>query len=385
MKFSCKTSELLQAIQLVGRAIGSQQTLPILGNILFVVEGKRCTVSATDLELSIVSSFEAEVENEGSITLPAKAIVNFAQYNSNPTVLFETVEGTQMRCTSKHARTMISGEAAGEYPTISSLKKETSFSLPAGPLLTALNKVTFASAKASLRPVLSGVYIRAEKGKLIFVATDSYRLSEYSIDAHGAGEDISCIAPTKVLEELKLILGIQKTDAKGKKKDDAEKEMTVGDVHISLSSQQIELRVGHTTLLSRLIEGNFPNYQQIIPKEENTQATLSTNELLTVVKRMHYFAKEVNNNLTFDIKKEGGIHINTPQTQLGRDEAELGAAVTGAEGKIALSSTYLLDFLNHADDDVVVLTLTDSLRPAVFRLPNNPNYLHLIMPLRLQD
>src|SRR3990167_9751906 len=119
MKFSCSTSDLLQALTLVSRAIGSQQALPILGNILMVAEGKRCTVSATDLELSIVTSFEAKIENEGSITVPAKAILNFAQYNNDPEVLLETSEGTQLKCTSKHAKTLISGEVATEYPTIS--------------------------------------------------------------------------------------------------------------------------------------------------------------------------------------------------------------------------------------------------------------------------
>ncbi len=118
MKFSCNTSEFLQSLQLVSRAIGSQQALPILGNILFEAKGISCTVSATDLEVSIIASFPATIEQEGSITVPAKAILNFAQYNNDAEVTLETQEGTQMRCTSKHAKTMIAGEAATEYPTI---------------------------------------------------------------------------------------------------------------------------------------------------------------------------------------------------------------------------------------------------------------------------
>src|SRR3989344_8615158 len=163
MKFSCKKEDLLQALNLVSRAIGSQQALPILGNILMEAEGKRCTVSATDLELSIITSFESKIENEGSLTIPAKAILNFAQYNNDPEVLLETSEGTQLKCTSNHAKTFIAGEAATEYPTIAAVEKLTSFSLPLSPLLHALHLVTFSSTRTSLRPVLSGVYLRSEK------------------------------------------------------------------------------------------------------------------------------------------------------------------------------------------------------------------------------
>jgi len=386
MKFSCNTSEFLQALHLVSHAISGQQALPILGNILLSAEGKRCTVSATDLELSIVTHFEAQIENEGAITIPAKAILNFAQYNQDSEVLLETSEGTQMKCTSKHAKTLISGEAASEYPTITSVEKEYSFSLDVAPLLEALNKVTFASAKSTLRPVLSGVYLRAEKGSLIFVATDSYRLSEYKIPVDKGAGDISCIIPTKVLEELKVVLGASKEDKKedGKGDEAKSKKGMPTKVEITLGSQQIEITIGHTRLLSRLIDGKFPDYQQIIPKDSKTEATISTKELLTTVKRMHYFAKEINNNLTFTFKK-GGLHIITPQTQTGKDEATLEVSLEGSDNKIALSSSYILDFLSRVEDKEVHIHITDGVHPAVFRVDSAKQYLHLIMPLRLQE
>jgi len=376
----------------VSRAISGQQALPILGNILLEAEGKRCKVSATDLELSIVTSFEASIENEGSITIPSKAILNFAQYNSDNEVLLETSEGTQLKCTSKHAKTLIAGEAASEYPTITPIEKQTTFTLDAAPVLEALQRVTFASTKTSLRPVLSGVYLHAEKGHLTFVATDSYRLSEYKIPTKAATIDISCIVPTKVLEELRSILGSRKPERtegakeEGKDKEKKEKpEPTLQPIEVALSNQQIELHVGPTRLLSRLIDGRFPDYKQIIPKEQKTTIQLSVRELTPIVKRMHYFAKEINNNLTFSFSKDA-VHVKTPQTQAGRDEATFSAKIKGDPNKIALSSSYLLDFLGHADSEgEVELTLTDSMHPAVFRFPSNPLFLHLIMPLRLQE
>jgi len=193
----------------------------------------------------------------------------------------------------------------------------------------------------------------------------------------------------KVLEELKSILGSKKgeretQDGEGKDKKKKKEAPTEKKVEVALSSQQIELRAGPTQLLSRLIEGKFPDYQQIIPKEKKTTATFSTKELTTVIKRMHYFAKETNNNLTFNLAK-GEAHITTPQTQAGKDEATLSVEISGGNNKIALSSSYLLDFLGHIDDENVEMQVTDSMHPAVFRLPSNEQLLHLIMPLRMQE
>ena len=388
MKFSCSTSELLQSLQLVGRAIGSQQALPILGNILIEAQGRRCTVSATDLELSIITSFDAKIENEGSVTIPAKAILNFAQYNNDPEVLLETSEGTILKCTSQHAKTSIAGEAASEYPTIAAVEKQTAFTLPLHPLLHALHLVTFASTRTSLRPVLSGVFLRSEKNEVILVATDSYRLSEYKIPTSiGGGAEISCIIPAKILEELKVMLaGKEGKDSEGGKeeKKDKKTQHEEGGVQVTLSKQQIELQYGHTRLLSRLIDGKFPNYEQILPKETATTIQFSVAELITAVKRMHYFAKEMNNNLTFHCSK-GQTRVATPQTPAGKDEAFLMTEVSGKDNKIALSSSYLLDFLGHLDDDSIVMQMTDSTHPALFLIPSEKNYLHLVMPLRMQE
>ncbi len=381
MKFSCTTQNFLQALQLVSRAIGGQQALPILGNVLMEVKGGICTVSATDLELSIITSFGATVESEGRVTVPAKAILNFIQFNTDPEVVIEVYEGTQVKCTSKRAKASIAGEAASEYPTIAAIEKQMEFLVGAEPLLHALHLVTFASARTTLRPVLSGVYVYTQGKSLTLAATDSYRLSEYSIPMEKNEGEISCIVPVKVLDELKVILAGMKGDGKKAKKEEKEKS---AEISITLGRQQIEVTVGATKLLSRLIDGKFPNYKQIIPKEAGTTIQLSLVDFLPAVKRMHYFAKEVNNNLTLHFK-EGESRIFTPQTQAGRDEAMLAAEMKGKENKIALSSSYLLDFLNHIDAETIEMSMADSQHPAVFTLPGNDKYLHLIMPLRMQE
>lgn len=388
MKFTCSTADLLTALQLCSRAIGGQQALPILGNIHLQAEGKRCTLSATDLEFSIVTSIPADIENEGAITVPAKAIVNVAQNTTDAELLLETTEDTQIKVKGGHTKTVLSGESASDYPQIPSIEKKSSFIISAAPLLSALNLVTFASARTGLRPVLSGVSVRSEKNTFILVATDSYRLSEYIVPAPGAAEDIACIIPVKVLDELKSILAAAKPlpqakESKGKGKEKEEMDQEYPGVSVTLSPQQIELTVGATKILSRLIDGKFPDYKQIIPASVKSTAAVSIKELLTAVRRMHYFAKEANNNLTFTIGG-GTVKITTPQTAVGRDEAVLQCEGEG-EGKIALSSSYLLDFLGHATGDTVELGILDSMHPAMFKLPADTQLLHLIMPLRMQE
>lgn len=383
MKFSCKTQDLLSALQSVSRAIGSDQTLPILQNVLMKVETKTCTLSATNLELSIVTSFEVSAEHEGGITVPAKALLNFIQYNRDDEVSLESSEGTQLKIHSKQAKATIAGEAVSGYPVIPTVQKETSLKLKVAPLIQALNLVVFACAKTTSRPVISGVFMRVEKGELILVGTDSYRLSEYRIDVEGLESSVSCIIPARFLEELRTVMGGRKVEgAEKKSKEEKAKEDDVIELHFS--AQQIEAHAGPTKLLSRLIDGRFPDYQQVLPKERNTTVSVITKDLLSAVKRMHYFAKEVNNNITFSVVGSA-LHLSTKQTQIGRDESTIPVSTDGKDNKIAISSTYLIDFLSRIDADTLIMELSDKMHPAVFRLPGNMKYLHLIMPLRMQE
>jgi DNA polymerase-3 subunit beta len=367
-------------IQLVSRAIGTEQVLPILQNILIHVEGKRCTLSATNLELSIITSFEVMIENEGSLTVPAKAIINFMQYNQDNEVILETSEGTQLKIHSKRAKAIISGEPANGFPTITGIQKETTLSLPLSPFLQALHLVTFACAKTTSRPVISGVFVRVEKEKLILVGTDSYRLSEYKIPVKGLNNDVSCIIPARFLEELKSVMIVHKN----KEDHQNEQKKTEETIDIHLGIQQVEVHIGSTQLISRLIDGKFPDYEQVLPKEKKTTSTVVVKDLLNAVKRMHYFAKEQSNNITFAFEKSG-IHLTTRQTQLGKDESTIATSLEGEENKIAISSTYIIDFLSRIDAESVLAELSDKMHPVVFKLPKNDAYLHLIMPLRMNE
>lgn len=384
MKFSCRTQDFFQAVQLVNCAVSSQHALPILGNILIQTNSGSCSLSATDLEFSITTQIPATVESDGAITIPAKALLTVTQFSLGSDLLLESLEGTQLKCSTKKGKTVLSGERSTNFPTIPTVEQSHTFSVDASALLGALSLVTFSSAKTSLRPVLSGVLFQATDRQITLVATDSYRLSEYTIPTHTTSET-SCIIPVKFLDELKMFLASYKpprpTSTEG-----VSPEGPPGGVQVDIvvSEQQIGCIVGQATFTSRLIEGKFPDYKAIIPPHHTVSAVIGTEEFLTNIRRMHYFAKELNNTVTLAFSGDS-LHMTTPETQFGKDEADIGIESGGGEAKIALSSSYLLDFLSRMTDGGVRIFVGDSTKPAIFRVPNHPHYLHLIMPLRMLE
>ncbi len=373
MKFSCEVSALLTGVQLVSRAIGSDQVLPILQNILLKAEGNSCTLSATNLEVSIITTIPIEQQEDGVVTIPMKAFLHFLQYNSDDRVVIEVKEGTHVHLHSKKAKAVLIGEDAKGFPHISSIQSETQFTLPLTPLLSALHFVTFTSAKTMTRPVLSGVLWASTEKNLTIVATDSYRLSEYVFEIPNLPNGIQSIIPARFLDEVRGVMGVIQSTLK-------EEVMT-----IRMNTQQIEMHIGSTTLSSRLIEGKFPDYTQILPKEKKTTITVKAKDLLSTIKRLHYFAKEQSNNITFSIENSI-ITLTTRETQYGRDEATIEGKVEGEmQNKIALSSLYSIDFLSRLTEEEVVIDIIDRFHPAVFRVPKNAGVLHLVMPLRIVD
>ncbi len=373
MKFSCEVSALLTGVQLVSRAIGSDQVLPILQNILLKTDGDVCTLSATNLEVSIITTLPIQKEEDGVITIPMKALLHFLQYNSDDRVTMELKEGTHLHLQSKKAKAVLIGEDAKGFPSISSIQGETHYSIPITPFLSALHFVTFASAKTMTRPVLSGVFCVSSDQTLTLVATDSYRLSECVLHIPNLPAGIQSIIPARFLDEVRGVM----TTMQSITKDEC--------VIIRMNAQQIEMQIGNTILSSRLIEGKFPDYTQILPKEKKTTVQVKVKDLLSTIKRLHYFAKEQSNNITFTIQNST-ITLTTRDTQFGRDEAILEGKIEGeGENKIALSSLYSIDFLSRLSEEEVILEIIDRFHPAVFRMPKNTGVLHLVMPLRIVE
>jgi DNA polymerase-3 subunit beta len=231
----------------------------------------------------------------------------------------------------------------------------------------AISQVAFATALNTTRPILTGVYFAITKDELKMVATDSYRLAEKTLKIKNPVGDSTCIVPGKTILELGTILSLVKEDS---------------EVMVVISKNQIYFSVDKIEITSRLIEGQFPNYQQVIPKDSKTKITLNVGELSLALKRINLFAKENNNKVLFQVKSDG-VSITTDTTQYGVGEIEMKGKVVGENNEIALNSQFILDVLANLGSNDALCELGAKSSPAIFKAGEKSDYIHIIMPLKI--
>jgi len=367
MKLTCSQADLTLALSIVNRAVSPNNTLPVLNNILLKAEGRKVFLSATNLEIAMKASFDANVENEGTLTVPAKVLTGYISLLKEENVELKVVDGTTLEIRSKGSDTKMKGISSDEFPLLPKIEKPDTFKLPTKHLKRAIEQVVFAASTNISRPVLTGLFWQITGKTMKLAATDSYRLGEKTIELESdVGLDTSFIVPSRTAQELAKVLS--STD---------EKEITV-----SVSKGQILFEVDGIELISRLIEGNFPDYGKILPKESKTTAKLSTDDLVLGLKKVAVIVRDNNNNVK--VKVGGGkMVISSEETQVGQGLVELEAETEGEEIEAALNAQYLLDVLSHLDDKKVHFGLNDGLSP-VKVVPEKPSgYLHIVMPLKI--
>ena len=368
MRFKCTQQNFLQALEVVNRVIDTNSTLPVLNNILLKAEGKRVFMSATNLEMVINYSFETDVKNEGSITVPAKLLSSYISLLKDEEIEVKIEEGVTIAVISESSKTKIKCIAAEEFPLVSQVDKEASFVIPTKDFMNAVSKTDFAAASNNTRPVLAGIYMHAAKKELKMVATDSYRLSEKTMELNNSIKDeLDVIIPVRAVTEVARIASKIESD----------------EIEINIGKNQVLFSIGEVDFISRLIEGKFPNYQQIIPSDTKTNIEVNNEELALAVKRLQLFAKENNNKIIFSIKANS-IELTTPVTQIGEEECSVSAKVEGPETIIALNAEFVLDVLANIPNKVNI-GLIDKVTPAVFCGKDEKDYTHIIMPLKIQD
>lgn len=368
MKASCAQRDLNFALDVVSRAISLNNTLPVLNNILIKAAAKKLFFSATNLEIAINFSITADVVNEGSITIPAKLITSYVSLLEEGRVELKIEEGFVLNIKTKTSETKIKGISADEFPIIPRVEKEQSFIIPAKTLAEIIDHTIFSAATTPMRPVLSGVYVYIEKNILKMVATDSYRLAECKIKLEKKVDKlVECIIPVRTLLELGRILSLRH-----------EKEST----EIQTSKNQILFIVDGVELMSRLIEGKFPDYEKIIPRATRTKLEVQTDKLSMATKRVSLFAKENNNNIKLSVTNDGKLFISTDETRVGEERAEVDVKITGDNNKVSINSQYLLDVLNHTEERVTI-EMDEKLTPVVVRPLKREDLLYIIMPLKM--
>lgn len=367
MKFSCSQKEILRALSIAQKAIGTHGTLPILENVLLSAEGQALEISATNLEISITTSLDVTIKNEGRITLPAKTIVSWIGLTDSEMIEVTKTEGEGVTLKTKDSKTTLKGISADDFPAIPMVDRTETAKVAKKDLKGALEQVVFAAAAGGTRPVLSGVLFRSEENQLVMVGTDSYRLSERKIPFLLTPKDeVSCIIPARALIELERILG-----------GDGEDE-----VEIVFSKNQVLFVFNGVRLISRLIEGQFPNYQQILPKAFKNTIEIDRQSLIRTVKRVGIFARDNNNNIRLSFTP-GEILITTDATEIGSEEARLPIVNSDGENQVALSGQFFLDALLVLSGEKVVLKIGEKLSPIAVTSPEEPDLLHIIMPLKI--
>lgn len=368
MKLSCLQKDLKFALDIVSLAVSPSTTLPVLNNILLKATNKKLFLAATNLEIAINFAVAADIKNEGAITIPAKLLTNYISLLEDEDVELRVEEGTTLHLKTKTSQTKIKGILPDEFPLIPVVEKETSIFIPAKDLAGAIDSTIFSAATTGTRPVLAGIYLHAEKDTLKMVATDSFRLAEKKVTLTQKVEKaVDCIIPVRTMLELGRILGSR-----------YEKEI----VEIQVSKTQVLFLVEGVELVSRLIEGRFPDYEKIIPKATRTKLEAPTNHLTMATRRVSLFAKENSNSIRLTATNDGKLQIATDETSVGEERAEVDIKMEGENNKITLNSQYLLDVLGHLKDNVSI-EIDEKLTPVVVRPSKKEDYLYIIMPLKV--
>lgn len=367
MKVIVLQENLNQALTAAGRLTTTKSQLPILANILLKTEKGRLRLSATNLETGINYLLGAKVQKEGEITIPAKVILELV--SSLPAEKVNLiVNGDLLKVETSSSRAEVNGISAAEFPEIPRFKGQPDFVFKAEQFQEAIDQVCFAAASDETRPVLAGVKMALEAGELVLAATDGYRLSVKNLKGFKSEKlKKPLIIPARTLQEAVRI------------RESGEVKLLV-----SKKENQVIFGLEDVEIVCRLIEGQFPDFNKVIPSDHKTRFSVAKEELLKAIKLASIFARETANITKFQISKSK-LQISANAPQVGKNISEIEIKNEGEENKIAFNFRYLLDFLATVAAEEVVFEMADPLSPGVFRLPKDNSFLHIIMPVRVQE
>jgi DNA polymerase-3 subunit beta len=362
MKLQVTQENLNRALNSVARVANSRGTLPILANVLIKTTNNRLSLSATNLDIAITHYIGAKVSDEGSITVPARLMQDFV--GSLPEGVIDLdLQETKLHVSTDKYKSVVNGIMADDFPVMPAISSGKKWSVPGPDFKKALQQVAFAASSDETRPVLTGILIRTEGGVLTMAATDSYRLAEKKLGKNK--EDIQVLIPASAMQDLLRAIGDNEDQVK-----------------ITHDDQQALFQVGDIELVTRLLDGKYPDYGKLIPKTFAAKATLKKADLVNITKVSSLFARESAGSVTIELSKESKqLSIRSVASQLGENTATADAKVT-ADGSITLNSRYLLDALGALDGDEVVFGFNGKLEPTLLHDAASDEYRHIIMPLK---
>ncbi|MEK7952688.1 MAG: DNA polymerase III subunit beta [Verrucomicrobiaceae bacterium] len=363
MKFSISKEALLEGLQKVQHVVSTRTTLPILSNVLLVAKNGRLTFTTTDLDVGITGSVEAKIEKEGATTLPAKRLVNIVRELPASEVEITVDAKNIASIQSGPSFFKIIGLGQDDFPPLPDFEGAKEFRMPQQQLRDGLKKTSYAISTDETRYVLNGIYTSFRDGKLTLVATDGRRLAMVENDLDfPASHETDVIVPTKAVQELQRLLG----DA--------------GEVLIRLSDSQISFSIGEHLLISKLIEGNYPNYRQVIPGDSTERVELPRESTLDTVRRVSLLSSDKSNSVKL-VFGSNVVEVTANSPDVGEARETMEVAYGGKAMQIAFNPEFLMAPLRNLESDTVYLDLIDEMSPGVVRIDGS--FLYVIMPMRV--
>ncbi len=363
MKVSCSRKDLYEGVQTASRAVSSRSSLPILGHLLVRTEDDKLRIAATDLELGMESYVEAKVLEPGSMTAPAKLLVEMLASLPEADVLLGADETDTVTLSCGASEFVIMGLPPEDFPLLPEVAEDTQFSIDAEQLRQGIRKTVFAASSDESRAILTGVLVQVTEESVRLVATDTHRLCLYDAPVMEARGAVNAIVPSRALNELLRMLS------------DSD-----GPISATISATQVMFRVGDSVLVSRLIDGQFPNYQKVVPTELNRRWLIPSDLFQQAVKRAEIVARDNSHRTTLNTH-DGTLSINA-ESPGGRAQESVELVRTGDDLRVVFNGRYILDVMSVMDAEVVELELNGEVSPAILRPQGQDNYLYVLMPMQ---
>ena len=381
MKITCLQENLSRGLAVVGRAVANRATLPVIHNVLLSVDQSMLKLSATNLEIAMTTWVGAKIEEEGSITVPARLLSEFVNSLPNDPINLQLDEGSGLlEISSGSSKAHINITDASEFPPIPTVDDGIAAEVDPLVLRSAITRVAFAAATEESRPVLTGVELKLDESKFTMAAADGFRLAVH----HGAllkpvPEEMSVIIPARTMNELNRLI--------------SDREEPV-EILMTPAKGQVMFRIrGSDTveIVSQLLQGTFPNYEQLIPQSYTTRAVMDLPTVLRAARTASIFARDGSNIIRMHLMPAEAdteppkVEISARSEEVGDNEDTVDLdEIEGEEGKIAFNSRYLLDVLSVLEKGKIALETTTSSSPGVFKPTDSDDYIHVVMPMFVQ-
>ena len=363
LRLTCSRAELVEKLAVVSRAVSMRPTVQILSGVWLQASDGLLELAATDMELSLRSSLEADIASPGTVVVPGRLFVDIARLlPAGDVEIAHSPEEGRVSVVSGTATYSLHTHSAEDFPRLPEVDAAQTFSVAREALLETITRVGRSASRDESRPVLTGILVRFGEGKLVMAATDSYRLAVKETPLEGSIPELEAIVPARALTELARIAGGEDT------------------VELGVHENHVVFRAGGVLLTTRRIDGQFPDYRQLVPEQFEHEVRLPRAELLDVVKRIAVMAQR---NLPLRLRfAEGELTISVQAQDLGEARETMPAPFTGEAMEIGFNAEFLRDGVESVEADEIDLRLISPLRPGLIRSPED-DFQYLIMPIRL--